>query len=489
MLHKMPTSALSLSSLLLVVVLLPFLITVAIIGWFSVQMLEFQTRYNMQEDIELIGRSIQVPLSHAVQTKDSGMIRRILESAFSIDRVYGVYVYDNAGKVIYTSGTHDVVMEPDQAVQISATDESQSEFIEARDEQVFSFYVPLVRQGGTLNGLLQVTRRGRDFDRYLNRVRGFSYTVITISAVALAIIMMFGHRWVVGRHLKAIQADLQNIPRQNLSHRIRLRGPSELRVVIAGVNSMLDAVAQSHRELAVQKNREIELKEKLHRSEKLAALGQLAGGVAHELGSPLSVIDGQAQRSLRDSNLPQKVRAGLESIQAQSHRMADTIRQLLEYGRSMPPALRRVRATVPIESALNTLKHEALPEKELRYSFESQVGEMFVRVDPLRMEQALLNLLRNALREAAKRVSVCCSLSNGSVQYTVEDDGAGIEQNVVEHIFEPFFTTKPTGEGTGLGLSVAHSVAVEHGGSIQVDAHEAGRTRLSITIPVDGGHE
>jgi len=476
-------SALPLSLMLTVAVLLPFISAVGAIGWYSVNLIERHTEARMQEDIELIARSIRLPLSHAMERGDDRTIRRALESAFSIDRVYGVYVYDRFGETVYASGAKAATMASDRAVDIAVKGVRQGEFAQAGAEEVFSYFVPLVDSGERINGLLQITRRGREFDRNLGQLRSQSVVVVATSGFALILIILLGHRWALGRHLVTLEADLSRIRLGDIHHRLEHSGPRELRLLSVAINEMLDAIVRSGEAIAAQKDRESNLTDKLHQAEKLAALGQLAAGVAHELGSPLSTVDGKAVRALRHHQLPPVVADALTSIRHEGARMERIIRQLLDFGRTNPLDFRRVPADRPLTSALNRLEDE-LPESvtvELRISPSTATRR--VQVDLVRLEQALTNLLRNALQAARSRVVAGCTVAAERVCYSFEDDGDGVSEAVQQHLFEPFFTTKPAGQGTGLGLAVAHAAARDHGGTIEVGRSAAGGARFSLLLP------
>jgi signal transduction histidine kinase len=473
---------LPLSLTLLVTVLLPFLAVMGLTGWYSINLLERNSRDRMQEDIELIARAIRLPLSHALERGYEETIKRALESAFTIDRVYGVYVYDRRGKTIYASGAREPSMGSEQAVRIANRGEGQGEFARVGKEAVFSYFVPLVDAGEQISGLLQITRRGSDFDNYLSQLRTHSLSVLVVSAIILTLIILLGYRWTLGRHLAAVKSGLARIRSGEPQHRFDANGPREMQLLASGINEMLNAIAQSGEALAEQKDREAELTEKLHQSEKLAALGQLSAGVAHELGSPLSTVDGKAQRALRQgSSLPPVVINALESIRRESARMERIIRQLLDFGRANPLDCRSVPASQPLISALKRV--EAPAHISVNQRLSPGVETLSVTVDLIRLEQALTNLLRNAFQAARSRVSVSCESCPEGIRYCFEDDGQGISDDILPHLFEPFFTTKPVGEGTGLGLAVAHAAVRDHGGIIEVSSTDSGGARFCLLLP------
>lgn len=465
-------------------VLVPFLVATAVTGWLSVSFLERQTQERMREDIELIARAIRLPLSHALERGREGAVQRALESAFKINRVYGVYVYDRNGSVIARSGTRDASTTSARASRIAQSGERQGKFERAGEEEVFSYFVPLVDSGGRINGLVQLTRQGREFDHYMDRVRLSGTGVFLGAGFVLALIVFLGHRWAVARYLERMERGVQQVEAGDLHHRLTPGGPRELRTLATGLNQMLDAVLRSRGLLAEQREREAVLTERLHQAEKMAALGQLAAGVAHELGSPLSTVDGKALRALRRDDLAEPVRQSLTRIREEAGRMERIIRQLVDFGRANPLYRTRLPADRPLRSALRQLE-EGQGSGGVRVEQDIREPIPVITVDTARLEQALGNLLRNAVQAAATQVRAGGAPDGDSYRYWVEDDGPGIDEQARIRLFEPFFTTKSVGEGSGLGLAIAHSAVADHGGRIEVEASSLGGALFRIILPLN----
>lgn len=464
----------SLAVTLFLVMLLPLLLVTALTGWYSIAQLERQTRERMQQDIELVARAIRLPLSHAMERGYRRTVQQALESAFSIDRVYGVYVYDSEGNTVAANGIRRGAVNTDTAARIASRGERQGGFDQVAGEQLFSYFVPLTDAGGRISGLLQVTRQGSDFDNYLSELRRQSLLVLAVSGLVLALLLFLGHRWVVGSRLLAIEGGLKRIGQGDLGHRLASRGAREFRHLADSINRMLDAIESSRSELA-------RMGELLHRSEKMAALGQLAGGVAHELGSPLSTIDGKAQRLLRRADLAEPVRRAVETVRHEAQRMERIIRQLLDFGRCNTLELRAVPAEQPLLAASRQLQGDCGVSVELDLEGEWPV----VAVDSVRVDQALGNLLLNACQAAQRRVRAQIALDGPWLCYHIDDDGPGIDPADSARLFEPFFTTKPVGQGTGLGLAVAHAAARDHGGVIEQGASALGGARFTLKLPIE----
>lgn len=458
------------------------MVLIGLSGWYSLRSLEAQIEASMQEEIELIARAIRLPLSYALERGSLDDIDQALDSAFHIDRVYGVYVYDEAGRQIASSGTRRAQVHSDRAAQIAALGDRQAGYEQLEHEDIFSYFLPLTDTGGRINGLLQVTRRGSDFQNYMETVRGQALTGLGILFAVLVLVIYLGHHRAIGRHLQGIERSLLNIGAGITSERVPVTGPAELKALSLTINNMLDRISRSQAEINERRARELELRTRLHQSEKLAAIGQLASGVAHELGTPLSTIDGRAQRMLRHDDAPEDFRQSLNQMRREVSRMETIIHQLMDYGRRNPLKKDPVRCSILLRSVLEQIAAQA-DERRINVELQNSQADITVNVDRVRIEQALANLLRNAVQAARQRVRVTWMQDGDSTIYAIEDDGDGIDETQLPHLFEPFYTTKPVGEGTGLGLAVAHAAINDHNGHIEIDrSPDLGGARFRIVL-------
>ncbi|MFN7697955.1 MAG: ATP-binding protein [Deltaproteobacteria bacterium] len=244
----------------------------------------------------------------------------------------------------------------------------------------------------------------------------------------------------------------------------------------------------------------------LVRSEKLASVGRLAAGVAHEIGNPLSAILGFVEL-LRGGGLePADTDEFLRRVQSETERIHRIIRNLLDFARK--PAEGDAAGAAEVAEAVADAVHLVSPQKDLRgIRIERRIAEELppVALDADRLTQVLLNLLLNAAdaiesrRErdmqaarAAERATddtilVEAALDGGQVVLRVLDSGTGIEPAALGSLFEPFFTTKPVGRGTGLGLAVCQTIVEEAHGSIRAETHASGGACFEIRLPVRAG--
>lgn len=220
---------------------------------------------------------------------------------------------------------------------------------------------------------------------------------------------------------------------------------------------------------------------------KLAALGQMAAGLSHELNQPLAAIRSHAHNSalLLERGRPDEARTTIARIQALTARAADLIAHLRRFARKPGVVLAPVEVGDVVATALS-LFGPRLDAERVTLRRELPTGRLYVRAEEIRLEQVLVNLVANALDAVAGREGATLTLGAGrsghSVAIWIEDNGPGIDPPHLERIFDPFFTTKPVGSGLGLGLSLSYNIIKDLGGTLAVAETGPAGTRFLITL-------
>jgi two-component system sensor histidine kinase HydH len=229
------------------------------------------------------------------------------------------------------------------------------------------------------------------------------------------------------------------------------------------------------------------LEEKVRRSERLASLGQMAAGIAHEVRNPLGSIKGLAQYFARKFEQEPDERQYAEAIIAETDRLNRVIQDLLDFARPHEPKLQPVRMSEVIDHALNLVRAD-LEGKEISIQRNGEADVPEFMADPDLLAQVLLNLFLNAIEAmdggGALEISAGVDQASGRIRLEVRDNGHGIEPEHLSKIFDPFFTSKRG--GTGLGLATVHRIIENHGGSIDVDSQPGEGTTFVIWLPVRG---
>jgi signal transduction histidine kinase len=251
--------------------------------------------------------------------------------------------------------------------------------------------------------------------------------------------------------------------------------------------SLIDTVARQialfveRRQAAKDKRR---LQSQLLHADRLATIGQLSAGVAHELNEPLGNILAFAQLAAKEPNVPEQVAQDLGKIVKTSLYAREIIKKLMLFARQMPPQKTRVN--------LNAVVDEGLPFFESRcwndgVAIERRLSPELpdIIADPSQLHQVLVNLVVNAIQAmpAGGKVRIDTRAVDQQVMLAVEDDGVGMSDDVLKKIFIPFFTTKDVHEGTGLGLPVVHGIVTSHGGTVSVESTPGCGARFEIRLP------
>jgi two-component system, NtrC family, sensor kinase len=252
-------------------------------------------------------------------------------------------------------------------------------------------------------------------------------------------------------------------------------------------------LTKAHEDLLERHRYELELDRRLQRADRLATIGTLASGLAHEIGTPMGVIRTRAELLLEGNLNPERSREGLEIILSQIERITRIVRMLLDYARSREPVRTRHDVQTIIQHALKLLETEA-KRRSVGILLEPSNEPLTVECDPEQLQQVFINLSVNALDAMAPsggtlRVSMEVEQRehhSAAVKLTFEDNGPGVPLQFQEHLFDPFFTTKPPGQGTGMGLAVSQAIIHDHNGEISFDSRP-NSTCFYVRIPMAYG--
>jgi signal transduction histidine kinase len=354
-----------------------------------------------------------------------------------------------------------------------------------------------VRAGGRVVGAVDVAEPPPDLRTHVRRtIRATLLTTLALAATMMLMTLLVG-AWVVGRPIAGLINQARRVAAGDLGARSIPRQRDELGALTRELNRMLDRLEGAAEEVRTSTRERFDALEQLRHAERLTTVGRLAASVAHELGTPLNVVTGRARLIVEDER---GTRAHALIIIDQAERMTKIIRQLLDYARRRPPQKG--------EQDLSRLAADVLPllatlasKKSVKLEFHAEVNAAPVTADATQVQQALTNLIVNAIQASADGATVDVTLraagsrqpANGradgkptaadTFELAVRDHGPGMPPEVLARVFEPFFTTKPIGESTGLGLSVSYDIVDEHGGWIEADSAPGRGSRFSMFLP------
>ncbi|MDH4237200.1 MAG: PAS domain S-box protein [Nitrospira sp.] len=369
------------------------------------------------------------------------------------------------GKKYYTVILRDIT----EHRRVTEALRSQHEFIEAVLETVGALVIVLDRQGHILR-----------FNRACEQITGYSSEEIAGKAVWDVLLVPEEID-----EVKAVFARLTDGEPRNEHENVwvakdgRKRRIAWSNTVITSQKGGVDYVVGTGIDVTLLN----QIQEQLRKTERIAELGTLASGMAHEIGTPMNVILGRAEY-LMDRVKEESVKKGLQTIVAQVERITKVMNQLLAFARRKPPERGPLALKDIVEDSLELFR-ERLATARVTVELALDDHCPAAQADADQMRQVIINLIMNALHAMGGGGTLRVGLEpeQDRVKLTVVDTGHGIPKDALQKIFEPFFTTKEFGKGTGLGLTVVKGIIEEHQGTITVDSEEGGGTRFTVLLP------
>ncbi len=446
------------------------------------------------------------------------------------------YVVDTQGRLIAHPDISLVLRNTDmtklaqvQAALRAKTDNAVNDLQTATDIQgreVLTAFAPVAPLGWTVFVELPLDEAYQPLIASMWRAAFVLFAALCLAAVAG---IFLARRMVVP--ITALQAGAARIGGGDLAQRISVKTGDELEALADQFNDMAGRLQESYADLEKKvemRTSELEkslqelrtAQDRLVQTEKLASLGQLTAGIAHEIKNPLNFVNNfsaisielvdELREALAGAKLDDKLRGQVDEIEGmlkgnldkvvQHGKRADSIvKNMLLHSRQGSGEHRPIDINAVVEESLNLAYHGARAEKQgfnitLQRSFDPAAGE--VDLFPQEITRVLLNLISNGFYAATKRkaeangrdyeptLSAATKNLGDSVEIRIRDNGTGIPAEVKEKMFNPFFTTKPAGEGTGLGLSLSYDIIVkQHSGSIDVDTRPGEFTEFRIVLP------
>jgi two-component system, NtrC family, sensor kinase len=365
---------------------------------------------------------------------------------------------------------------------------------DAGSEPRFYTYVPVAIEGRSL-GTLELSESLAETRQYF---RSRSYLKLTSAAAFLGLwglMAWFAGVKLVGRPTRSLVDKARRIGAGDFSGPLKLPQRDELSQLADEMNTMADQLARARDGLRAETAARLEALDQLRHAERLTTVGKLAAGIAHELGTPLNVVAGRAQMIARGETADASETAQLAGIIIQqTARMTSIVRHLLDFARQRTPD-RRPSDLVSLVRDTTALLGPLAKGRGVGVEFGCRLESLECDVDAFQLQQALTNLVVNAVQASKPRAIVTIGLTLESAAASedgapdcacilVRDDGEGIPKDVLSRIFDPFFTSKSVGEGTGLGLSVAYGIVKDHGGWIDVDSEPGHGSRFRIFLPL-----
>jgi signal transduction histidine kinase len=442
-------------------------------------------RVEREQSARSIGRAVAAQVEEARRNRSQGELRALLDSEIGAGGVTALGVYDERGDAVFRVGDPDtasalppvmprgiervrqVATAHGPALEVAIPGRSGTVAVVVRTDADATGGVPLFGLLGLYTGL-------------------FALALLTFAYIALTRLIV--------RPLDAISSAARRVAAGARGFEVPLAGPAELRGLAESLSEMtakLRADEQHMRdqidelERSAEKLREAQ--DRLVRTERLASVGRLSAGLAHEIGNPIAALLGLEDLLLQGGLSEEEERDFLKRIKSETERIHRVLRDLLDFARPAAAAKGDDDKPGDVAEAIGDVVALVRPQRSFRHvelRVEAEPHLPRVTLGNERLMQVLLNLLLNAADACEKGIVTLSAQHSGTgVRLAVEDNGPGIDPAVRARLFEPFVTTKEVGKGTGLGLAVCRGLVESARGSIQLDESYEGGARFVVELP------
>ena len=367
----------------------------------------------------------------------------------------------------------------------------------AVDEWYISEYEPIRNHAGKVVGMLSVGLVESAYTTIRDRVILSFFGIATLGFILIIGITYYMIRNIT-RPIGEMVAATRNITAGRLDQEVRSDSPGEIALLADSFNVMLKSLRHMKGDLeewgrtleqkVKQRTEElVAMQARVAQSERLASLGMLAAGVAHEVNNPLGGILALTALTLEDLKKDDPNRENLEEVIRQTERCRDIVKGLLEFSRQSKSNTELIDLNKILQDTLSLIEKQAL---FFNISVTKDLDEQLppVMADESQLQQVFMNILMNAVQAMEERGTITIASRHNTsahcVEVAISDTGRGIAREQVDRIFDPFFTTKASGQGTGLGLSIAYGIVTTHGGSITVRSEPGKGSTFTVRMPV-----
>jgi two-component system NtrC family sensor kinase len=461
-------------------------------GYYMLRQREAILETAMRNEVRAHAVTLRIALGDAYRGGRTSDAQRLINRLSENPKVYSVTLFDETGRSVMSSNplAADEVRNPPQVQQVIAT--GQTVEIDS-NQDLFSLIIP-ISIGESRRGAFEITQP-RSFIRadFARARRDIAFVTLALFAAIVLVVLAVMRRSLL-KPINELLGGAAAIGHGDLKYRVIVpESGGELSQLAREFNRMADNLEEQMDAASREAEGRLALERELRHKERLASVGRLAAGIAHEMGAPLNVIKGRVEILQQRPDLPRERRdRNLDIINAQADGIARIVRQLLTLAR--PFNLRRevidpaqliseVRELIEPEAAKAGLRIEVAADSQVRIDGNRDL-----------LHQVLLNICLNGLQAMEKGGILRIELLDGDVirndcyfvALRISDTGPGISADNLNQIFDPFFTTKDVGQGSGLGLAVSHRIVEEHDGWIEVGNRQTGGAVFTVYLPKAG---
>lgn len=461
------------------------ILVMSIVGYLAVEREKNILYAEVEKQGRLLGETLAIPIINDLiyerlgLVEEGGLLDNYILEIFNrqdADLLY-IAILDEEGKVI----SHNNITEYGKVYADKLTktalgaDKTVIQYFTGKEHKALDFGVPLSigkKRWGTLKFGISLQKVEHEILATVKKIVGLTIVLLVASFV---VILLLSRRFI--SPITQLANTMEEARSDYLDLKVDIRGHDELAVLGERFNAMIERIRQANEELK-------RTHEKLVQSEKLASIGILAAGVAHEINNPLGGIFNCLQLLRQNSNNPELREKYLDLFTEGLERIESTVSKLLWMSRKAEHNPVDVNVRISVNSVYSFLEYKI---KKGRIEFRNEVpDDLRIIFDVHDFQQLLLNLFINAIHAMPNggTLEIQGVQNDSGVTIEVIDNGYGIEAENISKIFDPFFTTKPTGEGTGLGLWLTYEIVRNYNGEISVRSKKGKGSRFSLQFPL-----
>jgi len=430
-------------------------------------------------DHRLIGRALEPSLAATLELQGREAVDEALSDAIRSEREIQLNLVERGTLAV---ALRDRLSEDGLAWTVESAD----------GVDTYTSYLPLPTAGSPVLRLTQTSTAKADFESAA--LKEFLSLLAMLLAATTVVAAAVGYS-LVGRRVERLIRSAKAVAEGDFTDRPEEGGWDEVGMLSQAMGAMITQLEEARRAAEEAEAHRTALVQRLRHADRLATLGTLASRFAHDIGTPLNVIEARAKMIARGEVEGERVVEVAEIIAAQSESIAERVREVLRFARSKTQD--RERAELGALLTETRVLAESLARSNGVTLVVDAPDPVFAPIDSIPLQQAIVNITVNALHASPRGGEVVLSVREIQVddppahappgrfaRLAVRDGGPGISPEVEARLFEPFFTTKPSGSGTGLGLAIAFDIVREHGGYIEVSNHEPTGAEFAILLPM-----
>jgi signal transduction histidine kinase len=484
----------SLGAKLTCYLLLGVLVVMGLELYLSMTRIQTDLLHNVRREVMAISRTLHLILTMLEQTDTpEASFQSLVASLSHFENILDVVFYNHTAQIVARSTPLQAPQLPAVNIQQVIATQTPAEGL-FREGAVQRYYrVEPIRTTTATGIAAMLVLEDFPFFTPVLRERMVRALGVTLGLfVVLASVVAGVVRRSIAQPLRNLTRQVEAIGQGQFPQRLPLSRRDEIGRLAHEFDRMCLRLEAAYRTLEAENEAKLRLERDLRHTEQLATLGKLASRLAHEIGTPLNVIQGRAEQLLRRDTLPAKDRAFLEVIVAQIDRISGFITQLLVPARQSAPHLRVIHLADVVRRVWEAVRDRG-PTTHVAIDLDITDGLPPIMGDPDQLQQVLFNLSVNALQAVGAaghitlRTRFCPATvlsPAGHIEVEIADTGPGIPAHHLPHIFTPFFTTKEATGGTGLGLTISREIVRSHHGEIHVESLPGHGTRFVVALPL-----